>query len=113
MGVMLRRMAQLFFVVFLFVSFLETSFAHSEVFKHSHSDAQMQSEQVIPEEEHAQNEEHCPFEAIHHCCHINIVLKSELFRLVAFSAGPQVFWDFNQLIKPFPFLDGPFQPPRA
>lgn len=111
MTLMLRRMAQLFFVVFLFVSFLETGIAHSE--GHSRAYSELQGQHVHAEKNSAEKEEHCPFKDIYHCCHTNVLLKSEPFSLTVYSAESRAFFDFDQRLKPSPFLEGPFQPPRT
>lgn len=113
MILMLRRCAQLFFVVFMFVSFLEIASAHSDFLAHSHSETQEQALHLHDDSASTETDRHCPAEAIHHCCHLNFILKIDAIGLTNFIAGPQVFVDLNLLVKPFPFLDGPFQPPRT
>lgn len=104
MTLMLQRTTRVLFLAFMFASFLGVSWAHFE--------AQDKTTHVYKKEDASQQHEHCPSEAIHHCCHLNVFLDSDPIGLVVVPSVDHVFFDFAQNLKPFPFLEGPFQPPR-
>ncbi len=55
---------------------------------------------------------HCPMHSTHCCSSIAIICKQQ--RNFVLSLGMQIqFFRESRTLKPAPFLDGPFLPPRA
>ncbi len=47
------------------------------------------------------------------CCHSHVFLSRGQIPVLATLSSASKFSDFSAFIKPGPFLEGPFQPPRA
>lgn len=108
---MFKVAVQLILVLSMLSSFFELAATHPERSSHSHSQDLNLSEHSHGESPLQGHEDHCSPDSIR-CCHLSFVLRPTDFLWVE-KQTKNTYAEVQQDIKPFPILEGPFQPPRA